>query len=173
MALLPSSPKEVFMVLLSAGGSFYWNCEIKTSPPPPPLKGYLGTTSTNGESGRSRKAAPSDPAGNGLTLIFPEHTTNAAPIKSLLFTVTFFFPSFLGEIFPPLPGISVTGYPLQNKRPSSAVTQSQYGRLVRFWACHTVTSVLLLFTYSIYRWEKATWDKTWWLITALPPLTYS
>lgn len=82
-----------------------------------------------GETGRLPR---SDPAGNGLTLIFPEHTTNAAPIKSLLFTVTFFFPSFLGEIFPPSPGISVTGYPLQNKRPSSAVTQSQYGRLVRF-----------------------------------------
>lgn len=80
----------------------------------------------------NRKAAPADLARNGLTLIFPKHTTNAAPIKSLLFTVTFFYPSFLGEIFPPSPGISVTGHPLQNKRPSSAVTQSQYGRLVRF-----------------------------------------
>lgn len=124
------------------------------------------------ESRQTGRLPCSDLSRNSLTLIFPEHTTNATQIKSLLFTVTFFFPSFLREIFPPSPGMSVTGYPLQNKRPSSAVTQSQYGRLVRFWACHTVTSVLLLFTYLIYRWEKATWDKTWWLITVLPRLTY-
>lgn len=134
----------------------------------PLLWGVAGATTTDGQTGRLPR---SDLARNGLTLIFPKHTTNAAPIKSLLFTVTFFYPSFLGEIFPPSPGISVTGHPLQNKRPSSAVTQSQYGRLVRFWACHTVTSVLLLFTPPIYRWEKATWDKTRWLITALPRLT--
>lgn len=136
-----------------------------------PIKGYLGTMNTNGRSGQTGRLPWSDLARTSLTLIFPEHTTNATQIKSLLFTVTFFFPSFLGEIFPPSPGISVTGYPLQNKRPSSAVTQSQYGRLVRFWACHTVTSVLLLFTHPIHRWEKASWDKTWWLIAALPRLT--
>lgn len=134
----------------------------------PPLGAVLGATNANVKRGQTGRLHRSDLAGNGLTLIFPKLTTNAAPIKSLLFTVTFFFPSFLGEIFPPSPGISVTGHPLQNKRPSSAVTQSQYGRLVRFWARHTVTSVLLLFTHSIYRWEKATWDKTRWLITALP-----
>lgn len=86
---------------------------------------------------------------NGMTLIFPGHTTNAPQIKSLLFTVTFPFPSFLREIFPPVAAVSVTGDPLQNKRPSSRVTQSQYGRLVRVGARRTVTSLLSLFMYQI------------------------
>lgn len=139
----------------------------------PALKSHLGTTNTNGESGQTGRLPWSDLTRNGLTLIFPEHTTSATQIKSLLFAVTFFIPSFLREIFSSSAGISVTGYPPpKNKRPSSAVTQSQYGRLVRFWACHTVTSVLLLFTCPIHKWEKATWDKTWWLITVLPHPTY-
>lgn len=79
--------------------------------------------------------------------------------------MTFPFPSFLREIFPPFTAISVTGYPLQNKRPSSRVTQSQYGQLVCVWTCHTVTSVLLLLIYQTYRGENATWVWTRWLIT--------
>lgn len=107
-----------------------------------------------------------------MTLIFPGHTTNGTQIKSLLFTMTFPFPSFLWEIFPPSTAISVTGYPLQNKRPSGRVTQSQYGRLVCVWTRHTVTSVLLLFIYQTYRGENATWDGTRWLITIVQCLMH-
>lgn len=107
-----------------------------------------------------------------MTLIFPGHTTNGTQIKNLLFTMTFPFPSFLREIFPPSTAISVTGYPLQNKRPSSRVTQSQYGRLVRVWTRQTVTSVLLLFIYQTCRGENATWDGTCWLITIVQCLMH-
>lgn len=108
------------------------------------------------ESGQPGGLPRADLTRDGMALIFPGHTTNGTQIKSLLFTVTFLCPSFLREIFPPSAAISVTGYPLQNKRPSSGVTQSQYGRLVRVWARCTVTSVLLLFRNQTCRRTKYT-----------------
>lgn len=123
------------------------------------------------ESGRPGGLPRADLTRDGMALIFPGHTTNGTQIKSLLFTVTFPFPSFLREIFPPSAAISLTGYPLQNKRPSSGVTQSQYGRLRVRTRC-TVASVLLLFRNQTCRGRNTPRGGTCWLITTVQGLVY-
>lgn len=105
------------------------------SAPQPPFKPskpwYLGITDTGEKHGQTGRGALRWPLRkNGMTLIFPGLTTNAPQIKSLLFAVTFPFPSSLREIMPSFLRRPWQAILHQNKRPSSGVTKSQYGQLV-------------------------------------------
>ena len=133
-----------------------------------PSRVFKASQTWKERSGQTGKLPRSDLTRNGMTLIFPGHTTVATQIKSFLFTVTFPFPSFLREIFPPSAAISVTGYPRPKQKAKWwGDTKSIWVTRSRLNMSHCNLCVIVVYVSKHLGEKTKARDGTRWLIATV------